>query len=245
MTDTWMTADLLKKAKKYNVLTRADLAEVLGITEYKVRELRRELEREYEHSHNEDPFLAVYDLETTGLKADFGRLLCGSVLSYPSGKITTFRIDEGMGGSLNNDGKLAVAIRDEIERHWISGGYFSKGFDVSFLQTRLILNGERELGKTLHIDPMWFYKGWRGLRFRSSSMKVVAKVLGLAEQKMDVPDEIWQAAQKETIGTPAHTEAMDMIVDRCESDVRVTLTIMKHALSHRLMKSIQSYPSGR
>jgi uncharacterized protein YprB with RNaseH-like and TPR domain len=237
-----MTADLIKKAKKYNVLTRSDLAEVLGITEYKVRELRRELAREYESSHGDDPFLAVYDLETTGLKADFGRLLCGSILSYPSGKIKTFRIDEGMGGSLNNDGQLAVAIRDEVERHWISGGYFSKGFDVAFLQTRLILNDERKIKSGLHIDPIWFYKGWRGMKFRSSSMATVAKVLGLEEKKMVVSDEVWQAAHNEKIGTPAHKEAMDIIVDRCESDVRVTLNIIKHCLDNRLMKSIQSYP---
>lgn len=242
MTESWMTDSLIAKAKKYSVLTRSDLAEVLGITGYKVRELRRELAREYEKSHNDDPFLAVYDLETTGLKADFGRLLCGSILSYPSGKIKTFRIDQNMGGSLNNDGQLAVAIRDEVERHWVSCGYFSKGFDISFLQTRLILNGERKIGSGLHADPCWFYRGWRGMSMRSSSMKVVAKVLGLDEQKMDVPDAVWQAAQKETIGTAAHTEAMDIIVDRCKSDVRVTLKILKHCLGNKLMKNIQSYP---
>ena len=241
MPEPWMTEALINKAKKYNSLTREDLAEVLGVTEYKIRELRREIDKQYEWSHIDDPFLCVWDLETTGLRGDFARLLCGSVLSYPAGTIKTFRTDE-ISKSINQDGPLAVAIRDEVERHWISSGYFSKGFDSSMLSTRLVIHGERKLASTLHIDPCWFYRGWRGLSMRSSSMKVVAKVLGLEEHKMEVDDSVWQSAHDEVFGSPAHKEAMDIIVERCESDCRVTLNIIKHCLSNRLMKSIQSYP---
>lgn len=237
----WMTDELIAKAKKYNNLTREDLAEVLDVTEYKIRELRREIDKQYEWSHINDPFLGVFDLETTGLKADFGRLLCGSILSYPSGKIKTFRTDEEC-VSLNKDGPLAIKIRNEVERHWISCGYFSKGFDVSFLQTRLIINKERKINGMLHADPCWFYRGWRGLSIRSSSMKVVAKVLGLEENKMEVHDDIWQAAHDEVFGSPNHRAAMDIIVDRCESDCRVTLGILKHCLANKLMKNILTYP---
>jgi uncharacterized protein YprB with RNaseH-like and TPR domain len=241
MSEPWMTDALIAKAKKYNNLTREDLAEVLGVTEYKVRELRREIDKQYEWSHIDDPFLGVFDLETTGLKADFGRLLCGSILSYPSGRIKTFRTDEEC-VSLNKDGPLAIKIRNEVERHWISCGYFSKGFDVSFLQTRLIINEKRKISGMLHADPCWFYRGWRGLSMRSSSMKVVAKVLGLEENKMEVHDDVWQAAHDEVFGSPDHKAAMDIIVDRCESDCRVTLRILKHCLANKLMKNIQTYP---
>ena len=96
-----MSLTLLEKARKLSHLTRKDLAEALDITEYRVRELRREIAKEEEAEHFKDPFLAVWDLETTGLKGDFGRLLCGSILSYPSGEIKTFRIDNVNGGSPN------------------------------------------------------------------------------------------------------------------------------------------------
>jgi hypothetical protein len=231
MTESWMTDSLIAKAKKYSSLTREDLAEVLGVTEYKVREIRRELGRVVR-----GPTIAVFDLETTDLKADFGRLLCGSVLSYPAMEMRTFRIDEINNGSIAKDGPLAVAIRDEIERHHISAGYFSKGFDISFLNTRLMIAGERKMTPMLHIDPIWFYKGWRGLKFRSSSMKVVAKVLGLEETKMDVPDSVWIDARH------GDKESLDILVDRCESDVRITMDIICHALDNRLMKNIMTYP---
>ena len=231
MPEPWMTEALIAKAKKYNNLSREDLAEVLNVTEYKVRELRRAI-----NSEVRGPTIAVFDLETTDLKADFGRLLCGSILSYPTMEMRSFRIDEHNGGSIAKDGPLAVAIRDEIERHHMSAGYYSKGFDISFLNTRLMINGERKMQNMLHIDPIWFYKGWRGLKFRSSKMKVVAKVLGLEETKMDVPDEVWINARH---GDKA---SLDILVDRCESDVRITMDIICHALDNRLMKNIQTYP---
>jgi len=227
----WMTEDLVRKAKKYSHLTREDLAEVLNVTEYKVRELRREINRTVV-----GPTLAVFDLETTDLKADFGRILCASVLSYPSMQMQSFRIDEINGGSVAKDGPLAVAVRDHIEQHHISAGYYSKGFDISFLNTRLMVNDERKMEPMLHIDPIWFYRGWRGANFRSSKMKVVAKVLGLEELKQDVPDEVWITARHGDKGS------LDILVDRCESDVRITMDIIVHALSNRLMKNIQTYP---
>jgi uncharacterized protein YprB with RNaseH-like and TPR domain len=228
-----MTEDLIRKAKKYSHLTREDLAEVLDVTEYKVRELRRKI-----NSEVVGPTIAVFDLETTDLKADFGRLLCGSILSYPSMEMVSFRIDECNGGSVAKDAPLAVAIRDKIEEHHISAGYYSKGFDISFLNTRLMVGGRRKMEPMLHIDPIWFYRGWRGASFRSSKMKVVAKVLGLEETKQDVPDEVWITARH------GDKRSLDILVDRCESDVRITMDIICHAMSpkNRLMKNIQTYP---
>ena len=228
---TWMTPDLVDAAKENDDLTRDELSNLLGITGYKVRQLRRKIEHEVT-----GPTIAVFDLETTDLKGDFGRLLCGSVLSYPSMEIRSFRIDEINAGSVADDGPLAAAIRDEIEQHHISAGYFSKGFDISFLNTRLLAAGERRMTPMLHIDPIWFYRGWRGVGVRSSKMKVVAEWLGLDEQKMQVPADVWVAARH---GDKA---ALDIVVDRCESDVRVTMDIIVHALDNRLMKNIQTYP---
>jgi len=130
-----------------------------------------------------------------------------------------------------NDRVLAVAIRDAIEAHDISCGYFTKGFDIGFLNARLVWHGERKMESMPHFDVMWGYKGWRGLKIGSSSMKNVSEYLGLDEQKMGVPKEIWVRA-----GT-GDTEALDVIVERCESDVRVTLEIANHSLKNKLVKN--------
>ena len=88
----------------------------------------------------------------------------------------------------------------------------------------------------LHIDPIWFYRGWRGVGVRSSKMKVVAEWLGLDEQKMQVPADVWGAARH---GDKA---ALDIVVDRCESDVNITMDIYMFGLNNKLRKGIQRYP---
>jgi len=68
-------------------------------------------------------------------------------------------------------------------------------------------------------------------------MKNVAEFLGLDEQKMDVPKIVWVKANS------GNVEALDVLIDRCESDVRVTWKIAQHVLDNRLLKNpIQMYP---
>ena len=233
----WMDEKIILKAKKVLEQNpenkRQAIAGHLGITEYKAREILREIESNPVEIVG--PTIAVFDLETTDLSADFGRLLCGSILSYPSMEMRTFRYDD-YAKDPHDDRRLAVAIRDALESHHITVGYYSKGFDIPFLNTRLLVHGERRLNPGLHVDPIWFYRGWRGMKVRSSSMKVIAKVLNLDEQKMDVPDETWINARH------GSKEAMDVVCERCESDVRVTMKILCHCLDNKLMKKIGTYP---
>jgi uncharacterized protein YprB with RNaseH-like and TPR domain len=232
-----MTEKLVLKARSlladYPQFGRQALSEALGITDYKARELLRYIKNEPIEVFG--PTIAVFDLETTDLSADFGRLLCGSILTYPSMEMRTFRYDD-YANDPHDDRELAIAIRDHLSGHHITVGYYSKGFDIPFLNTRLLVHGEQRMPQMLHIDPIWFYRGWRGMKVRSSKMKVIAKVLNLDEQKMDVPDETWINARH------GDKEAMDVICERCESDVRVTMKILCHCLDNRLMKSIQTYP---
>lgn len=236
----WMTDTIIKMATRVlesdPANKRAAVAGHLGITEYKARELIRLIEEKESEPEVFGPTWGVFDLETTSLTGHFGRLLCASVLSYPSMDIKTYRWDD-YSKSIAKDGDLAVAIRDAIESHDISCGYFSKGFDIGFLNARLAASGHRTLKRMPHFDPMWGYKGWRGLKIGSASMKNVADYLGLDEQKFDVPKSVWAAANAGDV------DALETIIERCESDVRVTMRIAKHCLQNRLLKNpIQVYP---
>jgi len=234
----WMTEKTISKAKRVletdPVNKRQAIAGHLGITEYKAREILREIENE--PVKIEGPTWAVFDIETTKLEGHFGRLLCGSVLSYPSMEIKTYRWDD-YSPDPSEDADLAVAIRDAIESHTISCGYFTKGFDIGFLNARLAAGDHRTMRSMPHLDAIWAYRGWRGLKIGSSSMKNVAEFLGLDEQKMDVPKIVWVKANS------GNVEALDVLIDRCESDVRVTWKIAQHVLDNRLLKNpIQMYP---
>ena len=234
----WMTEEIVLSAKSVldtsPINKRQAIAGHLGITEYKAREIIKAI-------YNEPPMIegpewAIFDLETTKLEGHMGRLLCGSIMTYPSMEMVTYRWDQ-FAKDPSDDSGLAVAIRDHIEKHIFSCGYFTKGFDFGFLQARLMHPGNRKIKSMLHHDPIWAFKGWRGLKIGSSSMKNVAEYLGLDEQKQEVKKEVWVKAGMGNI------EALDILQDRCESDVRVTWKIAQYVLKNQLLKSpIMMYP---
>jgi len=217
------------RAGRYSVMEQFDLRE---------SEARRAIDiiRNEPDQHANTITWCVFDIECTDLKGDIGYLLCCSIYSSIDG-MKTFRQDEILTKKhMADDHTLAVMIRDELERHHIVCSYFGKGFDVPFLTARLIKHGERVMEPRLHFDAIWAYRGWRGPKLRSSRMAVVAEHLGLREQKQHVDGADWALA---AAGDP---DAFDTMVERCESDVRVTCDLVKHALNNRLLKNIQSYP---
>ena len=182
--------------------------------------------------------IAYWDIETHDLVAPFGPLLCASVLSLPDDKMRSFRMDtyirSGKAEDMTDDRQLCIDLRDYLEEHHITAGYFSKGFDISHLRSRLVLHGERPLKEQLHLDPIWYFKGWRGLKFGSAKMKWVAEYLGL-EPKPDVPAMVWLKARA------GNRSAIREVVDRCEADVRITRAIAEHAADLGFVKNIGRY----
>jgi hypothetical protein len=135
---------------------------------------------------------------------------------------------------MTDDRQLCVDVRDYLETFHLTCGWFSKGFDISHLRTRLVLAGERPLKEILHMDPIWHYKGWRGLKPRSSKMKHVTAFFGF-EEKPDVPAEIWLKART------GNKKAIDIVADRCEADVRITRQLAEKTLDLGLTKNISRY----
>lgn len=185
--------------------------------------------------------IAIFDIETWDLAADFGPLLCASVLSQEPGrkdKMITLRQDallrEGAAEDMTDDRELCLALRDLLEEHDLSVGYFSKGFDIPHLRTRLVLHGERPLKEMLHYDPIWFVKGWRGLKPMSAKMKHVTKFFGF-EEKPEVAPEVWLKARG------GNRKAMDEVCGRCQDDVRITAKIAQEILRLGLPKTLQRY----
>lgn len=178
--------------------------------------------------------VGYFDLETTGLKGDVGRILCASIKDARYKKITTFRNDD-ISSSTADDSEITVLIRDMLETFHITVGWFSKGFDIAMLNTRLVKNGHATIRPGLHLDPIWYCKGWRGLNARSAKMKVMAEFFDL-ERKPDVDVDVWISASS------GDRASMDILVKRCEADVRITQQLTERILDTRLVKNITSYP---
>lgn len=183
--------------------------------------------------------VAYWDVETSDLLGDKGRILCASVLDATTGEMRSFRNDviaKRHRKPLSDDSEIARQLRDHLETFNLTVGWFTKGFDISFLNTRLVKAGLRPLASHLHLDPIWYCKGWRGLKARSASMKVMAEFFGV-DRKLDVDIDVWIDA---ALG--GDSAAMDILVERCEADVRTTQQITQKILDAGLVKNISKYP---
>ena len=188
--------------------------------------------------------VAYFDIECWDLAAPFGPLLCASVYDMVEKKMTTLRQDhyvnkkfagvKGVSG-MYDDHMLLLDLKTILDSFQVTAGWFSKGFDIPHINTRLLKWGERPLDTKLHLDGIWYCKGWRGIKPQSSKLKHVAEFFGL-EPKPDVEPDVWLAART------GDKHAMDLVCERCESDVRITRDAIEILLDHGYVRNIQRYP---
>ena len=167
----------------------------------------------------------VFDIETTDLGGNFGRLLCASFLNIGSDKVVTYRRDAKAfkGKRLTDDSKLAISIRDELEKTDIVIGWNSILFDVPFLNARLAAIGQRpiQIGEkfgTFHLDLM-YYAGGQSMRLPGRRLDTVTKFFNVANLKTPLTPEVWADA---AVGDLV---AMNQVVEHCEADVRATADV--------------------
>jgi hypothetical protein len=158
--------------------------------------------------------VAIFDLETSNLNADFGIILCGVVKPY-KGKPRVFRIDDYplYKKDRANDREVTKAIRDELGEYdlWVS--YNGKRFDVPFLNTRLMVHGFERMAPQKHSDIYWLAR-YR-LKLHSARLAVVQEFFGLKKHKTRIDGMHWARAMA------GYRKDMDYIVDHCVKDVQV------------------------
>lgn len=206
-------------------LTDQQIAQVVNVTPDAARLARKRM------TDPKDGYIGFnmtfFDLESTGLTAIMGRLLCAS-FADSWGNIKTLRVDETKRNSAIDDRELAVSIRNYIEENTdILCGWNSKLYDVPFLNARLLRWNERPLRKDIkHLDLMYFARG-QFVRIGSSRLKNVQKFMPeVEEEKTELDWDTWALA-----GT-GDKAALEYVVSHCEADILVLREIFAGLKSH-------------
>lgn len=169
--------------------------------------------------------ILFFDTESTDLKGMMARMLCASYCDL-DGKPSTHRADEFKGRSKIDDGKLCLAIRDELESANLIVGWNSKLHDIPLLNAKLAKAGHRPFRPlNFHLDLMW-YAGGASMKIGSRKLDNVAKFFKLEEQKSPLDWDTWQEAGM------GSKEALDYVVEHCEADVKVLREAYKHLLPY-------------
>ena len=168
--------------------------------------------------------VVIWDLETTALTAIMGQILTCSFVEL-DGDQETYRLDvkQYKGRNKLDDARLAVAIRDRLERAHLIVGHNIRLFDIPLLNARLAKAGERPLRTHFVLDTMW---AARRMRIGSSKLDNLQKFFDLAHAKTPISWETWQRAAR------GDARAMDEVVEHNIADVLVTRELYWTVLPH-------------
>lgn len=156
--------------------------------------------------------LVVWDIETTNLRADIGRLVLASFLDAHTGKLETMDYTEG------GEAALAAWVRDQVERADMLIGHNTKAFDRNFLNGVLARHGLQPLPKRQHLDTYLIARyGLKGL-LQSNSMDNLADFFQLDRSKYKPSKHDW----RDVLVDP---ESLEEIRIRCEEDVLLNLEL--------------------
>jgi uncharacterized protein YprB with RNaseH-like and TPR domain len=150
--------------------------------------------------------LAFFDIEATGLRGDYNSVLVVSIKPYGEKPYSLYVKQAG------NDQKVVREAKQELEKYALWCGYYSKGFDLPMLNTRLLKWGAPPIEKRPHLD-MYFSLKSNLLTARKSQGHLLS-FLETPEEKMSVTPNAWS----EIVGDPTGPH-MKTMIKRCESDV--------------------------
>jgi len=110
--------------------------------------------------------------------------------------------------------RKAYALRyvKELEKYSVWCGYYSKGFDIPMLNTRLLRWRQAPIEKRMHLD-MYYSLKYALLTARKSQGHLLSW-LGTPQQKMGVSASVWSDILNDVEGQ------MPEMIARCESDVK-------------------------
>lgn len=166
--------------------------------------------------------MAIWDLETSGLEADYGDILLCTVKPY-RGECKTLIADRW-----NKDRKLVREAKEELEKYDILVAHNGKMFDLLFINTRLLYWNHEPLERRHHLDTYWQLKN--KLRISSKSQAQINSFLELPEQKMHISPSTWRNALDDK-------KAMKQLIARNQSDC-IGLEQMYDRIKH-LVRNIE------
>lgn len=150
--------------------------------------------------------IVMFDIETTGLKADFSVILCATIKAFGQEPVV-FRNDQlnkKWRTRRNDDKAITKAIRDELSKHGIVVTHNGSRFDIPYMKAKLARHDLEPLLPMLHIDTLRIAR--QNLQVSSRRLDNLGKWL-LGKEKSRVEGPTWMEA-----GMNGDIPAMEEIV---------------------------------
>lgn len=158
----------------------------------------------------------VFDCETSDLKSDWGVLLCFGYKWVGEDKVYCPSIMDYKDWEKDflDDSRLVRDVHKILSSADVLVGFFSRGFDLPWLQGKFLEYDLPMLPALPHHDL--FYTAKSNLRISRKSLDNLTKYLKLSKKKYQVEPAIWRRAK---VGQP---DAIAKVVEHCVADIHAT-----------------------
>lgn len=108
--------------------------------------------------------VCFWDIEASGLDADFAILLCAGIKTLGKPGVRVYRLDDSpyYESARWDDSWVAEQIRNDLEQHQVVVHHYGIYYDIPFLITRLLGHNRRQL----NTSRMAFVDTWKNSRNR-------------------------------------------------------------------------------
>ena len=166
--------------------------------------------------------IVTFDIETTGLNADYSHMICCVIKEY-NGSSFTYRIDNPKYGDKFNDKKLVEDVVNKLNQYDVIVSWNGTMFDKTYINTRLLINRSKVLLTPKYNRDLIFPARFK-FRLASRRLKYVGQVvLGKTNKTFTTPF-VWGALVR------GEEWAIDFMVEHCRKDVLDTERLYKRFL---------------
>ena len=217
--------DLLITLRRANVPYRDKIQHFEGKTQDALRNKMNQIRNREKVSQLEQEKIAVFDIETSNLKADVGYMLSWAMYYPNEDRIVSDVITKRDITTLNRDKRICKSILKELDGVTLLIGFYSTRFDIPYLRTRCLMNGLDfpGYGSMRHIDV--FYASRGKVATRRKSLGIIAEALGL-DEKTHEPLGVWNDARL------GDKESLAKLLKYNENDCKVTWAVYQKLLKY-------------
>ena len=172
--------------------------------------------------------IGIFDIETTGLKANWSHMLCWCMKEHNKDAIHNDLITRREARD-KNDKRIIKSAVDEIKKYDRICGYYSSRFDIPYLRSRALYHGIEfpAYRDIYHTDV--YYIARAKFALHSNRLAAVCEYFGIPAKEHRMTPNLWQRAGA------GQEEALQIILLHCKEDVESTDTVFNLLLRHMMI----------
>jgi len=172
--------------------------------------------------------IGVFDIETTGLKANWSHMIAWCVKEHDKDVIHHDLITTREARD-KNDKRIIKSAIEEIKKYDRIVTYYGSGFDIPWTRSRALKHRlDFPAYKDLYHTDV-YYIARNKLKIHSNRLGAVCQFLGIPAKDHPMTPELWERAGA------GQKEALETILLHCKEDVESTDAVFNVLLTHTMV----------